>query len=29
MILEEQDFVGMALYFWVVFVLWTTRPGWK
>ena len=28
MALEEQALMGIALYFWVVFVLWATRCGW-
>jgi hypothetical protein len=28
MALEEQVLTGMALYWWVVFVLWATRRGW-
>jgi hypothetical protein len=27
--LEEQVLTGMALYWWVVFVLWATRRGWE
>jgi hypothetical protein len=27
MALEEQVLTGMALYWWVVFVLWATRRG--
>jgi hypothetical protein len=27
--LEEQLLTGMALYWWVVFVLWVTRRGWE
>ena len=26
--LEEQVLTGIALYWWVVFVLWATRRGW-
>jgi hypothetical protein len=29
MVLEEQVLTGMALYWWVVFVLWATRSGWE
>ena len=30
MVLEEQEVLtGMALYWWVVFVLWETRRDWK
>jgi hypothetical protein len=29
MALEERLFRGMALYLWVVFVLWATRWGWE
>jgi hypothetical protein len=29
MILEEQLLRGLALYLWVVFVLWATRRDWK
>jgi hypothetical protein len=29
MALEEQALRGIALYFWVVFVLWVTRRGWE
>jgi hypothetical protein len=29
MVLEEQVLRGMALYWWVVFVLWATRRGWE
>jgi hypothetical protein len=27
--LEEQVLTGMALYWWVVFVLWATRRRWE
>ncbi len=27
--LEEQVLTAMALYSWVVFVLWATRRGWE
>jgi hypothetical protein len=27
--LEEQLLMGIALYLWVVFVLWVTRRGWE
>jgi hypothetical protein len=30
MVLEEQEVLtGMALYWWIVFVLWATRRAWK
>ncbi len=29
MALEEQVLTAMALYWWVVFVLWATRRGWE
>jgi hypothetical protein len=29
MALEEEVLTGLALYWWVVFVLWATRRGWK
>jgi hypothetical protein len=28
MALEEQALTAMAMYWWVVFVLWATRRGW-
>jgi len=28
MALEEQVLTAMAMYWWVVFVLWATRRGW-
>jgi hypothetical protein len=28
MVLEERVLGGLALYLWVVFVLWATRRGW-
>jgi hypothetical protein len=27
--LEEQVLTGIALYWWVVFVLWATQRGWE
>ena len=29
MTLEEQVLTGLAMYLWVVFVLWVTRRGWE
>jgi hypothetical protein len=29
MVLEEQLLKGLALYLWVVFVLWATRRDWE
>jgi hypothetical protein len=29
MALDEEVLTGMALYWWVVFVLWATRRDWK
>jgi hypothetical protein len=29
MALEEQVLTAMAMYWWVVFVLWATRRGWE
>ncbi len=29
MALKDQVLTGMALYWWVVFVLWATRRGWE
>jgi hypothetical protein len=29
MALEEQILTAMAMYWWVVFVLWATRRGWE
>ena len=29
MALEDQVLTGMALYWWVVLVLWATRRGWE
>ena len=29
MALEEHALTGLALYWWVVFVLWATRHDWK
>jgi hypothetical protein len=29
MALEEQLLTGLALYWWVVFVLWATRRDWE
>jgi hypothetical protein len=29
MALEEEVLTGVALYWWVVFVLWATRRSWK
>jgi hypothetical protein len=29
MALEEEALTGMALYWWVVFVLWATRRDWE
>jgi hypothetical protein len=29
MVLEKDVLMGLALYLWVVFVLWTTRRDWK
>jgi hypothetical protein len=29
MALEEQVLTGIALYWWVVFVLWVTQRGWE
>jgi hypothetical protein len=29
MALEEDALTGLALYWWVVFVLWATRRDWK
>jgi hypothetical protein len=28
MALEEEVLIGLALYWWVVFVLWVTRRDW-
>jgi hypothetical protein len=29
MALEERVLTGLAMYWWVVFVLWATRRGWE
>ena len=29
MVLEEQLLTGLAMYLWVVFVLWATRRDWE